>query len=819
MKIHRRPDPRFRPPVRSLLASSGLLLAACGGGGGGSAGAALDSGTYSAADFTYRSQQPAGFHPLRADETLFMERAETFAILPHAGTGRLATARLLVDGPDAGFAELPRGAAVFGAALRSAAAGQLDADGDQELLGAVISPAGSQVELWLADPRDDGGFDEQVLVTLPVSGFLLNDARVSLANLDDDLAPECLVVGRSLAFEQSATRGRVWVLDDRATGFAPLLSMARDEGHMNLWALPADFDGDRWPEIVVALEGDTTNSGRLSARTYRRPVGGGAFALASDWFYFFGGTAQESSKALVGDFDGDRRDEIAAIGFDQAGLTNTSIRLMAFHPDATWHEEAARLLARPAIAGAVRGREWAACTVRKQGRPDAIAEVLPVPPSGQMVLYVHDHDAGSDVWSQTEVGLHQALADDLGVTVVGVDDDCDGEDEIVCGFLDRVGTQFVYDQGVVDLGNGVEFARHTTRSVPSPEAFESLPVIVPVDFDGDGLLVRSTGVRRLGMSTPIPLVLMHAPPTKAGIGQNRDASQTRYAIANSTGQSIGVTTQATVSVSLGVEAEDFTGSFGAYAKATVGFALAAAEVTTTRVTQIDEFIGSADADVIVFQGTLYESYEYEVLHAPRPGLEAAFVYVDVPVGSRIYNWTIDYYNSVMAPADRLSGSVGAHTVGDPASYPSQAQLRDQVAPFVHWQSSSVIPVGQGSGSRSTGIELATEQASEEQTTLSASFDYGFKAGYATAEASIGVERTEAYTVSYGTATTYVGTVGDILEPAQYANFHYEWGVVVCNEGQLAGSDNRPSGASGVRAPYQVICYWTNPLGSGYQLGR
>ncbi|MEQ1893499.1 MAG: hypothetical protein ABL998_13210, partial [Planctomycetota bacterium] len=81
--------------------------------------------------------------PARVALHLLTPRAESFTILPNAGTGRLATTRFLTDGPDAGFAELPEGAGVFGADLRSACAGQLDEDGDQELVGALIPAAGS----------------------------------------------------------------------------------------------------------------------------------------------------------------------------------------------------------------------------------------------------------------------------------------------------------------------------------------------------------------------------------------------------------------------------------------------------------------------------------------------------------------------------------------------------------------------------------------------------------------------------------------------------------------------------------------------------
>jgi hypothetical protein len=792
-----------------------LVPGACGGGGGSGGGSTLDQGDYSASDFAYASPQPTGFHPLESEETLLTPRAESFAILPNAGTGRLPTARFLTDGPDASFADLPQGSAVFGANLRSACAGQLDEDGDQELVGALIPSAGTSLELWLADPRADGGFDEEFLTALPVSGFLLNEARVTLANLDDDAAPEYLVVGRSLAFEQRATRGRVWVLDDREHGLTQLMLEARDAEHVNLWALPADLAGDGLPEIVVALAGDSTHDGRLAVRTFRRSSGGASFTRVHGWVYFYESTSRESCKAVVGDFDGDRRDEIAALGFDQAGTTLLTILSMGLSDSDTWTPETSELWSGPGIGWAVRGREWAACAVAKSGAPDEVAVVYPVPPFGQMTLYVHAYDAGTGDWSRVEVGTHQALADDLGVTVVGVDDDSDGDEEIVCGFLDRVGSQFVFDQGVVDLGQSFTFERFPTRTVPSPEAVDSLPVIVPFDLDGDGLRVRSTGVRRIGLATPIPLVLMHAPPTRAGIGQNFGASQSEYTLASSSGESFGVTTQATVSASLGVEGEDFTGAFGAHAKLTIAAALAATTLTTTQVTEIDSFTGSFADDVLVFQGTLYEAYEYEVLSSPTPGLVGQLVTIDVPVGTRIYNWTVDYYNSVVAAAERIPDTLRTHTVGDPASYPTQSELLAEVAPYVHWQNSGPIPVGQGSGSRTTAIELATEQATEQQTTVSASFEYGFKAGYATSEASVGLEYSEAYTTSYGSATTYSGTVGDILDPAEYEAWRYEWGLAVCNESQLAGPGNQPSGVPGPRPPFQVIRYWTNPNGSAY----
>jgi len=801
---------------RALYLLPCLLASGCGGGGGGSGGAStLDQGEYAATDFEYQSEHPPGFHPLESEEFLLTPRSETLAILPEAGTGRQPSARVLRDGPDTGFAELPAGATFFGGNLRSAAAGQLDEDGEEELVGALIPSTGTSLELWLADPRADGGFDEELLAVLPVSGFLLNDARVTLANLDDDSAPEFLVVGRSLAFEQRATHGRVWVLDDREHGLAELMREARDATHVNLWAYAADLAGDDLPEIVVALAGDTTHDGRLAVRTFRRSSDATGFTLLHGWIYFYAGTHLESCKAVLGDFDGDRRDEIAALGFDQGSSSTLTMNLMGLTEDDVWQVETSEQRSGPVHSWAVRGREWAACAYARTNEPDRLAVLLPLATVGAMSVQLHAYDAASEAWSSTDLEVAHPSVDDHGVTIEALDDDCDGEDELACGFLDRLGSEFVYVQGRLELGPGSGFEPQSTVIVPSLAAFESLPVIVPVDLDGDGLRVRSTGVRRIGLSTPIPLVLMHAPPTRAGIGQNHAASQSEYTLASSIGESLGVTTQATVSASIGVEAEDFTGAFGAHAKTTLGFALARSSLTTTRVTRIDAFTGSHDADVLVFQGTLYESFEYEVLSSPTPGLVGSLVTVDVPVGARIYNWTVDYYNSVVSAEERIADSLRTHTPGDPASYPSQAELLDELEPFVHWRSTSAIPVGQGSGSRTTAIELASEQASEEQTTVFASFDYGFKAGYFTAEASLGLERTEAYSVAYGSATTYSGTVGDILDPAEYAAWRYEWGLAVCNEEQPAGPDNQPTGAPGSRPPFQVIRYWTNPNGSAY----
>ena len=817
-EIHRSFVPR--PFAATPLTLIALIAASCGGvggsegpgGTGGKGSGFLDDGDYTVDDYTYQSQRAPGFNPLGKDGALLTPRTELYSVLPQPYGG--PSFDHMEEGPDAGFAEIPGTSGLFGPGrnIRGAAAGELDQDAEEELVAVEIANGGALLRVWRADRQPNGTWEVDSILSIPASGWNFEDARITLADVDGDFRDELIVVGRDYPFEWTTLHARLWVFDDPDDGLDTMLEVSRDAAHTNMWGLPADLDGDRRPEIVLALEGDTTQLARLAVRTYALEPDAKEFGLVQGWRYLVPNTDKLGSKAIVGDFDYDGRDEIAAVSHDQTPNTELDIWMYEFD-GSDWQQFAYTRIIHQAPTSQVYGREWDATGYEIEGEPDALAMLMPL--GGTMTVLMLGWNPFEEYWWLVQSATGLVHYENQGATIVAGDADSDGNQDLFCGTLRLTGSELEFRQSFVVPGDEPTHETLPTLSYPSTELAETQPVLVPGDFDGDGLTVAFTGRRSLGLASPIPLVLMHAPPTKAGISQNYVASETAYSVATSIGQSIGVTTQVTASLSVGYEVEDFTGSFGSHAKGTIGASLAHSEIDSTETTVIHGYTGAYDADVVIFQGTLYESYEYEVLSAPEPDLVGAYVTIDLPVQTKTYSWTLDYFNSVVDEADRVPDAMHTHTVGDPASYPLRQDLFDKLASYVHWADDELIPVNQGGGTRFSTVDLSEEHASEDQTSVFAEFESGFKAGYVTVEASIGIEESHAYSISYGTSTTYGGTVGGIADPADYEAWRYDWGLAVENVGMLAGGSNEPIGLVEGERPFQVIRYWADPNGAAY----
>ncbi len=91
----------------------------------------------------------------------------------------------------------------------------------------------------------------------------------------------------------------------------------------------------------------------------------------------------------------------------------------------------------------------------------------------------------------------------------------------------------------------------------------------------------------------------------------------------------------------------------------------------------------------------------------------------------------------------------------------------------------------------------------------------YKAGSATGGFSVGVTGADIYTVTVSESTSYEGVVGDVLDGADYSDWFYSFGLVAYNRGILSNAGNEPLGCEPDCIPYQVLTYWTKPMGSGY----
>ena len=812
---------RLRPltPNRLQIQASALtlaLFASCGGGGGGGGGDSLpvNEGDFAASDFSYANEKPMGYHPLGLDEALLTPRAETLFLMPQGDAS--GTMPLLEDGPDQGRGLVADFDGLFadGAELLAAAAGNVDQDADQELIVLERSFI-RRISVYLVD-RDASGSLQRQFLTFVNSPYDVVDARIELADVDGDFLDELILVGRDLEFERTSLDAWVKVLDDPESQMRELLSTTRNAAHTSIWALPADLDGDYSPELVIALEGDTTQKGRMAVRVYDMAADGSQrMDRILNWTYLVPSTSYDWSKVTVGDFDGDGREDLVTAAFQVDGLS-PSMKVDLW----TWNGGGFTGVSdfttgQLPISQPVFGTEWDLAAYR--GRPlssgaevDAVAILYPS--GSKYQLRTTRYDPEIDNWLHKSVPLAFGLLNDA-VAIGVADEEADDTEELVLAFASRNGSnttvrRMTYDADLLEARIQPDLVT-TNDHWPIPR-----PVVVGFDYDGDGMRVHSTGRRSLSVSSPIPLVLLQAPPTKEGISQNHDDSSTSYSLAQSSGQSVGVSTQVTASVSVGFEAEDLFGAFGASAKATVGAGLAFSGETSTQTTFVKGYEGSYDSDVILFQGTLYESYEYEVVASPEPDLVGAFLTIDLPVEAKTYKWTTDFYNQSVGAQYHLPTTLLAHDVGDPASYPDRTALQTALANAQAWEDEDLNTVGQGSGVNAAAILFAEENVQQTEVTVFAELETEFKAGGVTAGASVGIEHGHSYSVSYGTETEFFGSVGDIQDTDEYFDWRYDWGLVVQNYGTVI-ENGEVKNQPGV-TPMQVVRYWVEANGAGYQ---
>lgn len=765
----------------------------------------LNEGGLSVDDFDYVPDKPADFQPFDCDDVSLSERGEFAVTVPNAaqfpGTGWIQ------EDPEGGLNEITGTRNLFGASanIRAIASGNLDADPAAELVAVEIGAGRDRLHVLLADRAPDGTYHVTQLVEVPAEAWDYLDADVELGDVDGDGRNELLVVGRSRVFGDYGDRARLRVFDDPADGLGELGTFYRGLGHADMRAFPGDLDGDGRDEVVIYLQGDTTTN-RMAVTVLADSAGG--FAVLRGWTYL----GNSYSKVALGDYDGDGIDEIGVV--DQASHSGPDVVKIYDFNAQNLHVLATSTTV--ASQNGTENHEWDLAAVDRDA--DGVDELALLGHSGNYRLYCLAWNALGGQW---DVDSH-----DLGIPggymyagrLATGDTDADRHEELYIGITTTDSSQSkTLRVGHIDWDDP---QAEPAVVLQAPQIVggsgDTVPAsIVAADVDGDGLYLQY--VRKfLVVADPIPLVLMHAPPTKAGIDQNYGESGTSYSVATSSSETIGVTNAITASISAGYEVEDLTGMFGASVKATVETAFERAEIETTRTTFVQGFAGAYGDDVIIFQATLYRSYEYLVVGAPDPALVGTYMTLDRPVDVNIYKWTVDFYNANVANQDRLAASLTPHTIGNPATYRNRVEQANHVAELVSWASDEVT-LGQTSGGTNfVRIEFEQENTTEEQRTLGAGIESEFKAGGASVGASIGISQTDLYAISISESTEYEGVVGDVGDHQDYDDYLYNFGLTVHQHGVNADAENLPTSLDPGVQPFLIVSYWTHLTGSEYE---
>lgn len=683
------------------------------------------------------------------------------------------------------------------------AAGDLDADGISELVVFLVEgpdPMGPSLgRVFLLDDATTG-FAE--LATIDVQSELDDiamDVVLEVGNIDYDLAEEWVLVVNEVAPNvcypspaEAATR--FFVHDDISTGsallFEDFLDVETPEGFRTALSTDVaigDFDGDDVNEMVFA--GITGDDGfcdefldlRLLAATYEFDgmLYDRTHASAStdiDSVYHLGSCQDNGPYFLRSvsvnavDLNGDRTDEIQVNQFVFSGLPPLGT---------SWTAAAGGLLEDFAIFA--------------------------------------DDSGGTQVFDPRSASI-----------VVG-DPNGDGKEELLTY---RYGNDRVAIWGLRETG---DFGYRAYFEVV--EDFDATwgqvgwnPLLIPLDADSgnEGDVQRLEFVEHLvDFTEPVILAVMAAPPSVDGIAQNHDACTTTWGRFESVGVEGERETTFSVGGSLGVSVEYDAGAGFVVDADTRVFAFEA-KITLTResgrihtesyeVTKEVSFETGPQEDSVVFSSIPYDVYIYRVIETnlledgQLEQVEMTYR-VGVPREPIVRIATVDYYSahttSTAVPLDAIFG----HTIGDPSTYPTVAQReatlavrRSQVeesrsdcdfcwqldpddnaffnGPFRTFDPLEALPglvsnpvgVGEGSGATEVSIELSVENGEGRHASTSTEIELELIIGPILAGFQIGGGISWSTTLSRGSGTSYVGSVGSITGQ-DFTENHYQFGL-------------------------------------------
>ena len=130
--------------------------------------------------------------------------------------------------------------------------------------------------------------------------------------------------------------------------------------------------------------------------------------------------------------------------------------------------------------------------------------------------------------------------------------------------------------------------------------------------------------------------------------------------------------------------------------------------------------------------------------------------------------------SVPERAIKIDGSVFAHTIGDPTTYPT---LSEKNALRSARGGLQVGPIGVGQGGGSTEVTLQVGTAVSQGGSLEISYEREIEAtaGGVVGGVTIGASASSQWKITSGSSTTYTGVVG-ASDAANFAANRYEFGL-------------------------------------------
>jgi hypothetical protein len=303
------------------------------------------------------------------------------------------------------------------------------------------------------------------------------------------------------------------------------------------------------------------------------------------------------------------------------------------------------------------------------------------------------------------------------------------------------------------------------------------PMLVPVNVDDDTSLLSFTEAKSDFVFTePLVIAAIAAPPCQNGIGQLLDVCQTSFGTAQTQQISRENSVTLSASISVGVSFEDRTFTQSALEiEATATVAATATRGSSYSLEKSVTYTTGSMEDAVVFTTIPYDRYTYTIVSDPHPELIGHTTTISVPREPITLMVERSFYNEhVSADATKIDDAVFTHTIGERKTYPTPGE-RDQLLSLYKGIHSDEKTVGQGAGNIGVGLNVSNEISSGSELELGYEMSVKMTAGGVMGSFKVGASTSANLTVVSGRSTSYSGMVGAI-DAAHFAQNQYNFGL-------------------------------------------
>ena len=395
---------------------------------------------------------------------------------------------------------------------------------------------------------------------------------------------------------------------------------------------------------------------------------------------------------------------------------------------------------------------------------------------------VFDLDEAGESWSEIGrlnpssffPGLTGAYTLDRGNTAVAVGDVTADEKDDLIYVTENASVVDVWGARV-DMAGELSFGRKATLPVSSGRAEN--PLLVPTNVDRDSYaLVYEPSEYELIFTEPVIVAVLAAAPCFES-GQNVDECTTSFGSTDISGnsQEYSLTLSASIIVGLSTGITVPIVKVEGESEHEISVALTATYGHEYTLEKSVTYTTGPLEDTVIFTSVPYDKYMYTILDHPDTeliGQRVAYLIPRDPVTLQVER---SFYNQHAAQDGiPIDNTILSHAVGDPRSYPTASE-KDQLLSQHGGLATNPQAVGQGEGSVELGLDVSEEHSAG--GSLEIGYQYTAKATAAAAIAgfTVGASFEASLHWSWGTQSSYAGTVGN-LSSESFADNQYSFGL-------------------------------------------